>query len=65
MRIQIISIVLMMFLSSALTDSIDPSYNYARFMSQYDRNYTGQEKFDHEQIFNQNYAELLQRMRNG
>ncbi len=48
MRIQMIFIVLMVLFSSAVTDDIDPSYNYDRFMAQYDRNYVGQEKIDHE-----------------
>lgn len=36
----------------SLSEEIDPNYNYATFMVQFGRTYTGEEKDQHEQIFN-------------
>lgn len=41
---------------------IDPLYNYDIFMTQFGRDYKGENKTKHEQIFNRNYAELLRRI---
>lgn len=38
--------------------SVDPTYSYTDFMRQFGRNYTGDEKAQHEAIFNSNYAEM-------
>lgn len=34
-------------------------------MMQFGRNYTGDEKSEHERIFNQNYAQLLELIKSG
>ena len=49
----------------AHTTNVDPNYNYDKFCTQFDRDYTGQEYDDHKAIFDANYAELLQNRANG
>ena len=42
-------------LQTAQSDPFDPSYSYDQFMVHFKRNYVGEEKLNHEMIFNINY----------
>lgn len=53
---KIIFILLLAALATLIScDDIDPEYNYDKFMAQFGRTYTGDEKLKHERIFNANY----------
>ena len=58
-----ISMLSLAFLSSGF--QIDPNYNYDTFMSQFGRTYEGEEKLQHEKIFNEKYAQLLKLVEEG
>lgn len=60
----LITLLLVILAVSAATD-IDPNYTYADFMRQFGRTYDGDERTQHEQIFNSNYASLLLENLNG
>ena len=53
LKINIIVLSLIMLaVRQSLSEDIDPNYNYATFMVQFGRTYTGEEKDQHEKIFN-------------
>lgn len=58
LKIYVLGAVFLTFFC-CLTTHIDENYNYDTFMMQFARNYTGEEKDEHEKIFNKNYAELI------
>ena len=56
-------ITLLVRFSSSLP--LDHNYNYDTFMVQFGRTYIGEEKKQHEKIFNKNFAEFLRLKDNG
>ena len=46
-------------------EQYDQNYNYDTFYIQFNRNYEGEERADHEAIFNQRYAEIQELRKQG
>jgi hypothetical protein len=55
-----VTVIVLSLISFTFGAQIDPQYNYESFMIQFGRTYTGEEKSQHEKIFNENYAQLLE-----
>lgn len=58
-------LIILMILSMFSCDKVDPNYSYDDFMKQFNRTYEGEEKYDYQQIFNKNYADLVEKNNNG
>lgn len=65
LKTSLVFLFILTLISYSVCDSIDPNYSYDDFMRHFNRTYTGAEKAMHEEIFKQNYDELIRKINNG